>query len=306
MRGGLADPDSGLTTVLVAASGTGKTTASRHLGQFLGYVSDETVSVDPHDLSITPYPKPLSVIVDPEAPKEQLSPDQLHLRHAPSALRMNHLMLLERNPDLASCSISDPLPLAEALTHLVSNISALPSLDRPLSTLLSVIGRCGGVRRVSYADIDDVAPELVSMSSIPTSPWQDVSLTRWSNPNPVPVVSKDVMSSPPPLLTTFPRAEADTARVATGPWIEAVENPENPGELLVLLTHRFTILGGIGPVVFHTCRKRGQVRLSELVEAVVEAHGPNPMARDLVLECLEQMTETGALVASTDRGFAVE
>ena len=60
---GLATDDGG-TVALVAGSGTGKTTAGRLLGRSLGYVSDETVAVE-HDLTVRPYPKPLSIVTDP-------------------------------------------------------------------------------------------------------------------------------------------------------------------------------------------------------------------------------------------------
>src|ERR671912_297894 len=41
----LADPRTGATAVLVAASGTGKTTASRTLGKRFIYLSDETAAI---------------------------------------------------------------------------------------------------------------------------------------------------------------------------------------------------------------------------------------------------------------------
>ena len=66
---GLATDDGG-TVALVAGSGTGKTTAGRLLGRSLGYVSDETVTVE-HDLTVRPYPKPLSIVTDPTVPTRQ-------------------------------------------------------------------------------------------------------------------------------------------------------------------------------------------------------------------------------------------
>ncbi|MGD3860664.1 hypothetical protein QT580_22560, partial [Xanthomonas citri pv. citri] len=116
---GLADPVTGGTAVLVAASGTGKTTAARRLGHDLGYVSDETVCVDAADLGIAPYPKPLSVVRGPGEPKEQVSPDDLGLRplRGPAALRA--LLLLERDPAQEHPHVTDPLPLVTALATLV-------------------------------------------------------------------------------------------------------------------------------------------------------------------------------------------
>ncbi|MDX7183432.1 hypothetical protein SJ321_24440, partial [Enterobacter hormaechei] len=57
----LAAPDTGAAIVLAAASGTGKTTATRRLGPHYAYLTDETAIVDPADRSVTPYPKPLSL-----------------------------------------------------------------------------------------------------------------------------------------------------------------------------------------------------------------------------------------------------
>ena len=53
---GLADRD-GRALALVAASGTGKTTAARTLGGTLGYLSDETVS-SAADSTSFPTPSP--------------------------------------------------------------------------------------------------------------------------------------------------------------------------------------------------------------------------------------------------------
>lgn len=60
---GVATDDGG-TVALVASSGTGRTTAGRLLGRSLGYVGDETATIE-HDLTVRPYPKPLSIVVDP-------------------------------------------------------------------------------------------------------------------------------------------------------------------------------------------------------------------------------------------------
>ncbi|MDA4829615.1 hypothetical protein PE182_11000, partial [Kocuria rhizophila] len=169
---GLADPVTGGTAVLVAASGTGKTTAARRLGRDLGYVSDETVCVDPADLGIAPYPKPLSVVRGPGEPKEQVSPDDLglHPLRGPAALRA--LLLLERDPAQEHPHVTDPLPLVTALATLVPNISALPALPRPLRTLVRAIDACGGVRAVRYREIDDVAAHVHRLATVPAVPTE--------------------------------------------------------------------------------------------------------------------------------------
>ena len=78
----------GAAVLLAAASGTGKTTATRRLGPHYAYLTDETAIVDPEDLSLVPYPKPLSLLQDGRRPKRQVSPDELGLGPAvPAVLR---------------------------------------------------------------------------------------------------------------------------------------------------------------------------------------------------------------------------
>ncbi len=103
---GVASDDGG-TVALVAASGTGKTTAARVLGRRLGYVSDETVAVE-HDLTVRAYPKPLSIVVDPASPwvKHERSPDDLALRRPPHSLRLSAVVVLERSDDAVAPSLS--------------------------------------------------------------------------------------------------------------------------------------------------------------------------------------------------------
>ena len=69
----IGDPESKRALALVGVSGSGKTTASRFLGSKLAYLTDETAIISDEGF-VTPYPKPLSVIVDPNAPKEQQNP----------------------------------------------------------------------------------------------------------------------------------------------------------------------------------------------------------------------------------------
>ena len=69
--GGVAD-ESRRVLAVVGPSGTGKTTATLALARRLGYVSDETVSIDP-DGTVAPHPKPLSVVPDPQRLREKSS-----------------------------------------------------------------------------------------------------------------------------------------------------------------------------------------------------------------------------------------
>lgn len=319
---GLSDPASGLTSVLVASSGTGKTTASRVLGQALEYLSDETVCVDLTDLSITAYPKPLSVITRADRPKEQVSPEELGLLPQSRPARMNHVFILQRDPEGPAGELSDPLPLNNALELLAPNISALAAIPAPLSTLIGIFRKVGGVRAVRYTNIENVAETLTRVTAIPAVPLDNpIPLRAWLNPTP-PKISTDpekvvaplpepgpgpsAVSGPktdpenPDSLEAAPVTEpsgvvVDHRCVRASPWVEAVENPEDPGQLIVLLAEQLVVLAGIAPVVWHACREHGERSPRQLEMAVVEAFGHNPRARELVNQCVAELVRTGAL-----------
>lgn len=157
----LADPATGRSVVLVAPSGTGKTTAALTLGRDLGYLSDETVAIGAGDL-VTPYPKPLSLLVDGLPPKVQTSPTALGLLPAPPSPRVAAVALLHRVPDAADPRI-DLVPVLEALPALAEQSSALQLLPRPLHLLADLLERTGGLRRITYREVEDAAPLITSL-----------------------------------------------------------------------------------------------------------------------------------------------
>lgn len=147
--------------VLVAPSGTGKTTAALHLGGTLGYVTDETVAIL-LDGSVVPFPKPLAV-VDPEQPdlKVHRSPDDLDLLHHAAGLRAGPVVLLDRRrPGSLGRPQLVPVPMLHGLRELVPQTSALTALARPLLTLAGLLGPAGGVHRLVYEEIGEAAPLL--------------------------------------------------------------------------------------------------------------------------------------------------
>ena len=100
---------SGRVLTLIATSGTGKTTACLRLATGAhGYVTDEVVSVHADDV-VTAYPKPLSIVEDPEHPyrKRQAGPDELGLNTCTADLRLGPIVLLER--------VREPGPLEPTL-----------------------------------------------------------------------------------------------------------------------------------------------------------------------------------------------
>lgn len=154
----LADPASGATVVLVAASGTGKTTASRTLSSTLGYVTDETAVVE-RDGTMTPFPKPLSLLVDGTRPKRQVSPDELSMLESPAAPWLARVALLSRDPDATEVRVEE-VPTVEALAFLAEQTSSLHLLESPLSTVAQILHARGGLRRLVYAESADLAPVL--------------------------------------------------------------------------------------------------------------------------------------------------
>ena len=155
----VADPRTGATMVLVAPSGVGKTTAAATLGRRFGYVSDETAAIDAYG-RVLAYPKPLSVLIDGRRPKRQIPPDELGLLPAPSALHLTAVALLARTPGVTRPRVSTP-GMLEALPAVAEQSSSLYLLPRPLRSLAATLERVGGLRRVEYAEADDL-PDVVA------------------------------------------------------------------------------------------------------------------------------------------------
>ncbi|WP_396644954.1 hypothetical protein [Microbacterium sp.] len=163
---GVAAPD-GRVLALVGPSGRGKTTAVRHLGGHFGYVSDESVAVDP-DLSVSPYRKPLSLIVEGRPFKQQVAPSGLGLLPLPDTdLTLAGITLLERTPHTDEPVVL-PLDLIDAISEMTPQISYLAELPSPLQFIARIVDRIGSVTRVVYADATDLPQLVASMFTAPT------------------------------------------------------------------------------------------------------------------------------------------
>lgn len=163
---GLAAPDGGVV-ILVGRSGAGKTTAVSALARSYGYVSDETIGIE-RDGLVHPYRKPLSIITFGERFKLQHPPRRLGLLPLPHApLHVRRIILLDRNADEAHARLTD-VPLADALSALAGQSSALASMEAPLRTMSALITQTGGVLRATYAEAHSLEPLLEQ--AIATSP----------------------------------------------------------------------------------------------------------------------------------------
>lgn len=152
---GLADPRTGRTLLLVAPSGTGKTTLARTLGHRWGYVTDETGAVE-LDGRLLAYPKPLSVVTEGEH-KVQMSPDELGLAHPPGDLTVAGIWLLDRQPGVDRAA-RERVALVDAVALLAEQTSYLTFLEAPLTQLAELVQTIGGVSKVTYSDAEQLRP----------------------------------------------------------------------------------------------------------------------------------------------------
>jgi hypothetical protein len=162
----LADPKSGATAVLVAASGTGKTTASRTLGRRFAYLSDETAGIT-RDGLVLPYRKPLSIIEAGHL-KTQVAPSTLGLLAPERECHLGAILLLDRRPDHAGPPTVAPVDTIDAIAAIAPQSSYLPSVERPLQRLAELVRLVGGALHVTYSeagDLEEPVAELLRKSA---------------------------------------------------------------------------------------------------------------------------------------------
>jgi hypothetical protein len=269
--GGLADVRRRVLA-LVAASGTGKTTATRTLAERLGYVSDETVSIDP-DGTVAPHPKPLSVVVDPERwfSKEQLSPDDLGLLPTPDEGRLARLVVLHRGGD-GPRGLSR-LGAADGLLQLIEQSSSLAEMVHPLRTLQAIVDECQGVWALTYDEIADHVDDLVDLlADVPPDPGPQPALAWHDGAADFPLVPA--------------RPGEDGPLLARLPWAEAVEVDD---DVVVLTQSRAWLLTGLTATVWlHLGRP---CSYADLVRAAELRHGPHEQAGELVLAAVRTLEQ---------------
>ena len=155
----IGDPESKRALALVGVSGSGKTTASRFLGSKLAYLTDETAIISDEGV-VSPYPKPLSVIVDPNAPKEQQNPVEAGLNVvAPEdrGYKLTRIVLISRDEQAKEPRL-ERVPLHEALVFLSEQSSGLARHPEGVVSLAKLVERCGGVWRLVYSEVEDTLP----------------------------------------------------------------------------------------------------------------------------------------------------
>lgn len=155
----IGDPESKRAVALVGVSGSGKTTASRFLGSKFAYLTDETAIISDEGF-VTPYPKPLSVIVDPNAPKEQQNPVEAGLNVVDPedrGYKLTRIVLISRDEQAKEPRL-ERVPLHEALVFLSEQSSGLAKHPEGVVSLAKLVERCGGVWRLVYSEVEDTLP----------------------------------------------------------------------------------------------------------------------------------------------------
>ena len=260
--GAVAD-DRGRTLTLIGPSGSGKTTAIALLATRLGYLSDETTSVD-DDLGVHPHAKPLSVITDPGAPllKQSVSPDELALVRPPAYCHLHRIVLLHRGDEDSGLR---PVSHTQAIAQIVAQTSSLVLLEQPIMRLARTIDACGGVWALHYREVATRIDELVAL------------LDR--EPQPVPArVHHPGRGADEAVPGTWRRTE----------WLDAVEYDD---ELVVMVGDKVRVLGGLGVVVWLALESPRTA--DELVTEATALWGEHPDAPRLVTEALDVLTEQG-------------
>jgi hypothetical protein len=260
----------GRAVALVGASGAGKSTAALALGRELGYLSDETVAVEP-DGSISPCPKPVSVVTDPSTPwdKHEESPDVLGLREVSGTAYLEAVVVLERDPVREVPELA-ALPLVDAVLAVVAQSSSLPLLDRPLHRLAELMSRSGGPYVLRYAEIADcegLVRDLLEHRERPArEPWTTTP-------------GRDMVAAP------------RTGALARARWRDALHGE---GGSVVLVGEDVVRLGPVGQVLWGAAAE--PVGIDEAVDAVIGALGAHPDADVLVRTGIDDLVRAGVLL----------
>lgn len=260
--GAVAD-EQGRALAVIGPSGSGKTTAISMLAARLGYLTDETVSLDA-DLLVHPHPKPLSIITDVDAPrhKQSLSPDDLGLRHPPARAHLCRIVLLHRGRGDAGLV---PITPSRAIVEIVEQTSSLVHLEHPVHRLAATIDACGGVWGLDYVEFGDHLDGVVGLLDHPPRELEE----HLHHP-----FTPDAVGDPVP--GAWSRA----------PWTDAEEYDE---ELVLMVGDRVHVLAGLGVLLWLALQAPRST--DELVGEVEALWGEHPGADVLVADALDVMTE---------------
>jgi len=285
--GAVSTPD-GRVCALVAPSGTGKTTAVRHLATHgYGYVTDETVGVTPAGV-VRSYPKPLSVRTDAPV-KGSLGPDDLGLARPPAALTLHRIVRLVRVPPEAPDvhrSRLERVGVLDAVLDLVAESSGLVALEQPLAVTARMLDRTGGLFRLRYSDfaaaahfVDDLMARSGSTADALGADRRDAG-AEWQ-----------ALGVAPDSFVPAAAVDPDGPAIWRGSYLDAIGTAD---EVLVLVGAVPVRLSGIGATLW-LALDRGR-SVPELVRLLEAEHGPHPRAGALVDQALADLVGAGVLV----------
>lgn len=272
---GLAD-DSGRVIVLSAASGTGKTTAARHLSRHYAYVSDETIAIESSGV-VVPYRKPLSIIEPDAAHKVQTALSSIDGGRAlPAGLRVAKIVVLDRTADGPLEPELDELDVATALEFLAPQTSYLGHVPAPLQLIDALLTATGGAVRLRYREVSTLDALIGTLIAVEPAGVPPIPPSGTSN-------DQREINAPE---GSYARAEAVDALDLGDGRLAVLQRSADGG--------RVNVLDGIGPAIWAAANASD---LAAIVRAVVDVHGaPEGLdATQAVASAAQQLVDDGLL-----------
>ncbi|QXQ09654.1 hypothetical protein [Paeniglutamicibacter sp. Y32M11] len=270
----LSCPDTGATIILTAESGTGKTTATLNLAKALGYVTDETAAFG-LDGRLHPYAKPLSLLpASKQRPKTQYSPEDLNLIHPNVEPYVAAIAILDRDRSGERITPTlETLPIAEALSQVIPQISSLAHLDRGLVQLCQQIDSLGGVIRLHYSEASDLTTVV---NDLLASQWLH-QVGEWT------ALEVGMSNTAAPTAGYYRRVQVDDAILLSN-------------EIAILINEEYFVLSGIGPAIWQSLSSWKSS--AELLDEIVAEHGRPSDAELMLNNQLAVLTDQGIVERS--------